>query len=166
MRAALLILPLALAACAKSDIEQQKEDEAAVAAVEAAQNRLPPIKPVALQSLLAGDRGRMDGGSGRCSYGFAVPQRSDPIFVTMGSFGWIKVAGVLIKLAGDVGSEPGPARTWTHYTGLDMTLRILPGDSSVAPRASNGADRPVRLVVRDVWDREVLTENLVQACTS
>ena len=166
MRAALLILVLALTACGKSDEQRKEEDKRDVAAVEAAQNRLPPIEPVALESLLPEDRGRIDAVGGRCSYALAQPHRTDPLLVTVGSFGWIKIGGALTKLAADTGSDPGPARTWTQYTGLEISLRILPAGSSDAPAESAAMRRPVRVIVRDAWDRVLLTENLVQACTS
>ena len=166
MRTTLLILVLTLTACGKSDEQRKEEDKKDVAMVEAAQNRLPPIKPVALGSLLPEDRGRIDAVGGRCSFAFAVPDRSDLILVTMGSFGWIKLGGALTKLAADTGSDPGPARTWTHYTGLEISLRILPAGSSDAPAGSAAMRRPVRVIVRDALDRVLLTENLVQSCTS
>ena len=130
------ILGLALAACGPSAEQQRKSDDRDVAAVEAAQNRLPPTKAVALQFLAPADQARMDGAGGRCAYGNGGAQQTDPVLVTMGSFGWIKVRGELTKLAADSGSEPGPVRTWTHYTGQEITLRVLPDESSAAPNDS------------------------------
>ena len=166
MRATLLMLVLALTGCGKSDEQREKEDARDVAMVKAVQNRLPPIELVVLQSLLPADRGRIDAVGGRCSYALAKPEATDPVAVTVGSFGWIKITDELLKLAADTGSEAGPAQTWTHYTGREISLRFLPGEASGAQANSAAMRRSIRMVVRDSWDRVILTENLVQACRS
>jgi hypothetical protein len=164
IRSALPALALTLAACGQSAEQQRKDDDRDVAAVEAAQNRLPPTEAVALQFLLPADQARMDGVGGRCIYSNGETSRTDPVLVTMGSFGWIKVKGELIKLAADSSSDPGPVRTWTRYTGRENTLRILPAESRVAPSDSARTRQQVRLVVRDAWDREVSAATLLQDC--
>ena len=155
---------MALAACGPNAEQQRKDDDKDVAAVEAAQHRLPPTEAVALQLLLPEDQARMDGVGGRCAFSNREAAQTDPVLVTMGSFGWIKVKGELIKLAADSGSEPGPVRTWTRYTGRENTLRILPAETRTAPSDSIRTRQLVRLVMRDAWDREVSAADLVQDC--
>ncbi len=168
MRKLTLIAVFLLAACGKNPAEQLREDDQAVAAVNAAQNRLPPVQPFVPEFLSSEDMARMDGAGGRCSYHFPGPHgRSNFVLVTMGSFGWIKNDSELIKLAADTGSAGAPARTWTHYTGRNLTLRIdNPRPSMHAPPNSHAlVEDLVTLTVRDQYDRAIFREELAQDCT-
>lgn len=166
MRKLTLIAVLLVGACGKDPVQQRREDDQAVAAVNAAQNRLPPLKPLRLQQLTSEDLGRMDDVGSRCTLpadptGPAIPQ-----IVTMGSYGWIKLDGELIRLAADTSSQPGYGKTWSRYTGKELTLRIEPAESPAAPATAKDVHRLVRLTVRDAWQRVIYETSAWQACTA
>lgn len=108
----------------------------------------------------------MDDVGSRCTLpvdpdGHAIPQ-----LVTMGSYGWIKLDGELIRLAADTSSQPGYGKTWSRYTGKQLTLRIEPTESRAAPVTANGVHRLVRLTVRDAWQRVIYEKSVWQACAA
>lgn len=153
MRRAILALTLLAAACGPSPEDKAREDAAAIAAVNAAQNRLPPIKALSLEQFTPGDFARMDDTGASCA--FYAETRA--IAMARPSYGWIKLEGELMRLVSDSGSATGPLGTRTHYTGRALSLRIEPSDAtavdSVEPRQAGSA----RLVVYDSWDRAVFT---------
>lgn len=160
MRCSLVLLAL-LSACGQSKEGRARDDAAAIAAVKAAQNQLPPIRLIVPEALLPDDLGRIDASGGRCS--LVLPSGAAPVLVTMGSYGWIKLDSELIKLAADIGSDHGPVRTWSHYVGKQITLRVEPADTDTAP-GSGPVRHRVKLVVRDAWDRIVFAADGAQAC--
>jgi hypothetical protein len=165
MRKLTLIAVLLVAGCGKDPVQQRREDDQAVAAVNAAQNRLPPPKPFRPEPLTVEDLARMDDVGARCILpadpaGPAIPQ-----LVTMGSYGWIKLDGELIRLVADTAGQPGNNRTWSRYTGKELTLRIEPAEARAAPITANGVHRRVRLTVRDAWQRVIFETTVWQACS-
>lgn len=164
MRAVTLLLLSALAACGQSAEEKRAADDADVAAVKDAQNRMPPLLPVKPEVLMDGDMARIDASGPGCivlmGQGPAVP-----VLVTVGSFGWLKLDGTILKIAGDSGSDRGPADTWTHYTGKQTSVRIRFESGDSAPTSAPGEDHVVTLTMRDAYDRVIYRGQGMQTCS-
>lgn len=162
LAAVLLLLP---AACGPSESERRAQDQAAVAAVKAAQNRLPPLVPLKPESLLDEDIARVDASGPGCLVRLGEGL-APPVLVTVGSFGWLKLDGAIVKLAGDSGSERGPVDTWTNFTGKIVTLRLgYPGGGAKAGDPA-AASRAVTLTLRDPYGRVVYRGAGMQSCSS
>ena len=151
MRHAVLVLTLLAAACGPSPEDKAREDAAAIAAVNAAQNRLPPIKALSLEQFTPGDFARMDDTGASCA--FYAETRA--IAMARPSYAWIKLDGELIRLVSDSGSANGPLGTWAHYTGRALSLRIEPVGAAKADSTQPRQAGPAQLVVTDSWDRAV-----------
>lgn len=164
MRAVLLLLLPALAACGQSAEEKRAADEADVAAVEAAQKRMPPLAPMRPQMLLEEDIARIDAAGPGCVLRIGEGL-SPPVLITVGSFGWLKLDDEIVKVAGDSGSERGPAQTWTRYSGKQATLRIGFNDGDIAPSGAPGEGHAVTLTMRDAYDRVVYRGQGMQTCS-
>lgn len=164
MRAGLLLLLPALAACGQSAEEKRAADDADVAAVKAAQKRMPPLAPIRPEVLLEEDVARIDAAGPGCILRMGEGL-SPPVLITIGSFGWLKLDGEIVKVAGDSGSERGPAQTWTHYTGKQATLRIGFEDGEVQPTGASAEGRAASLTVRDSYDRVIYRGHGIQTCS-
>ena len=165
MRWMVSLLLLALAACGPSAEQRRAADEADVEAVKAAQNRLPPLEPVQPDPLMQEDIARIDASGPGCMVRLGEG-RAPPIFVTVGSFGWLKLDGAMIKVAGDSGSERGPADTWTRYTGKQATLRLEYARGDVPPTGLEERSRVVIVTMRDPYDRVIYRGQGVQTCAN
>lgn len=158
-------LLLLLAACGQSAEERKAADEADVEAVKAAQNRLPPLEPTKPEPLMQEDIARVDASGPGCMVRLGEGM-APPIFVTVGSFGWLKLDGAIIKVAGDSGSERGPADTWTRYTGKYATLRLeYPGGDVVATEDETSS-HAVIVTMRDPYDRVIYRGEGMQTCSN
>jgi hypothetical protein len=164
MRAAIVLCLFALVACGKSAEDRRAEDAADVAAVEAAQNRMPPLNPVKPEPMLDADIARIDATGPGCMLR-AGQGLVPPVLVTVGSFGWLKIDGTMLKVAGDSGSDRAPSDTWTHYTGKQVTLRIEYPGASAAATSAEDSSRPATLTLRDAWDRVVYRGEGTQSCS-
>ena len=166
MRKAVLALALIAAACSPDPAQQAREDAAAVAAVNAAQNRIPPLKALALEQLSPGDFARMDDKGASCAFYLGTVPEAHALMVSRPSYGWIKVNSELMRLISDSGSSTGPLGTRSHYTGADLTARIEPGN---AGRMASDEPRQIvsaQLIVRDRWDRVVFAAAGEQRCAA
>lgn len=153
MRFVVPLLVLALSACGQSEPGRKAiSDEEAIAAVEAAQNRLPPIKEIVPQPLTRADFARIEPGPA-CSFRPDADLAGDPLMHSGKSLAYLKIDGELIKLASDPGGPELPLGTWQHYVGKSVTLRIeWPGGAG--KRVDVDRRRwPARLVLRDPIDR-------------
>lgn len=165
MRWMVSVLLLALAACGQSAEQRRAADEADVEAVKAAQNRLPPLEPIQPEPLMQEDVARIDASGPGCMVRLGEGM-APPIFVTVGSFGWFKLDGEMIKVAGDSGSEHGPAQTWTRYTGKQATLRLEYAPGDVSPSGLDERSRTVIVTMRDPYDRVIYRGQGVQTCST
>lgn len=155
IREAVLILALMLGACGQSPEEMAREDEAAVAAVKAAQNRIPPPSALSPEQFGPDDFARMDDHGASCAFYLGSVPDARAVLMARPSYGWIKLEGDLLKLVSDSGSDAGPLGTWTRYAGKDISIRI---EHKRADRVASEAPRqeaPAQLMVRDRWDRVV-----------
>lgn len=158
-------LLLALAACGQSAEQRKAADEADVEAVKAAQNRLPPLEPAQPEPLMQEDIARIDASGPGCMVRLGEGL-APPIFVTVGSFGWVKLDGEMIKVAGDTGSEHGPADTWTRYTGKQATLRLEYRSGDVSQAGLAERSNRVTVTMRDPYDRVIYRGQGVQTCST
>lgn len=155
MRAALLLMLVTLTACGPSAEEQAREDAEAIAAVNAAQNRIPPIKALAPQQFTAEDFARMDDKGASCAFYLGSAPEARAIMVARPHFGWMKVDRELIQMTSDSGSGAGPLGTYTRYAGRENTVRI---EAQNPDRMGSTAPQqviPGQLMVRDRWDRVI-----------
>ncbi len=159
------VLLLMLAACGQNARERKAADEADVEAVKAAQNRLPPLQPARPEPLLQEDMARVDASGPGCMVRLGEGM-APPVLITVGSFGWLKLDGAIIKVAGDTGSERGPNDTWTRYTGKYATLRLefLPVDGVAT--GTEIRSHPVILTMRDPHDRVIYRGQGLQTCST
>lgn len=166
MRTAVLALALFFAACSPDPAQQAREDAAAVAAVNAAQNRIPPLKALGLEQLAPEDFARMDDTGASCAFYLGTVPQATALMVARPSYGWIKIDSELLRLISDSGSTAGPLGTRNHYTGKELTVRIEPrsADSAISrePRQIVSA----QIIVRDRWDRVVFAAAGEQRCAS
>ena len=151
MRRAILALTLLAAACGPSPEDKAREDAAAIAAVNAAQNRLPPVKTLSLAQFTPDDFARMDDTGASCAF-YA---ESRAIAMARPSYGWIKLEGELIQLVSDSGSAAGPLGTYSRYTGRALSLRIEPAGAAAAATMQTRLEMPAMISVFDQWDRVV-----------
>ncbi|WP_309623187.1 hypothetical protein [Novosphingobium sp.] len=152
MRRAVLVLTLlSAAACGPSPEDKAREDAAAIAAVNAAQNRLPPIKALALEQFTPADFARMDDTGASCAF----YSETRAIAMARPSYGWIKLDGELIRLVSDSGSQVGPLGTYSHYTGRALTMRIDPAGAAAEATNQTRLAMPAMISVHDQWDRVV-----------
>ena len=84
----------------------------------------------------------------------------------MGSFGWVKLDGAIIKVAGDSGSEHGPVDTWTRFTGKQVTLRLEYPSGPVPQAGQESQSHPLTLTMRDPYDRVIYRGQGTQTCST
>ncbi len=165
MRTIVVVMLLALAACGEDPQAKRAADAADVAAVKAVQNRMPPLAPIQPEPLLAADVARIDATGPGCVVRLGEGL-APPVLVAVGSFGWVKLDGMMLKVAGDSGSDRGPSDTWTRYSSKEATLRVEYPGATAVPTGKAGASSPVTLTMRDAWDRVVYRGEGIQTCSS
>ncbi|MGB7655692.1 MAG: hypothetical protein WBL74_09440 [Novosphingobium sp.] len=166
MRKAALALAVYAAACSPDPAQQAREDTAAVAAVNAAQNRIPPLKALGLEQLSPEDFSRMDDTGASCAFYLGTVPQAHALMVARPSYGWIKIDSELIRLTSDSGSNASPLGTRSHYTGKDLTVRIEPRSADSAASHEPRQIVPAQLIVRDRWDRVVFAAAGEQRCAA
>jgi hypothetical protein len=162
MRAAVLVLSLLIAACGQSPEDKAREDAAAVSAVNAAQNRLPPLKALALERFMPDDFARMDDTGASCA--FYSEDRA--MAMARPSYGWIKLEGELLQLVSDSGSTAGPLGTYSRYTGRKLSMQIEPAGAASVGALQTRQTMPAILSVSDQWDRTVFVLGGYIRCAS
>jgi hypothetical protein len=71
----------------------------------------------------------------------------------------------MIKVAGDSGSEHGPADTWTRYTGKQATLRLEYAGGGVPATGLEARSHAVIVTMRDPYDRVIYRGQGIQTCS-
>lgn len=147
---AALIAVLSLSACNRpSPDEREAADAQDVAAVEAANKRLPPAKPLTPQPILFPDiRAASLYGPG-CAF-VAQGGGLGAIVMTQAKRAAIKPAEEVVILAADPGSTQMPNGTWSHYVGKEHALTLT--RQSECSDASNWTGK---LVITDARDQVV-----------
>ena len=151
----LLALVLLASACGPelSPAQKAAEDAKAVAMVEAAQDRHPPLRPLAPQPLTAQDieRGQLFG----AGCGFEPAGGTQPILLARAKRAVMKLEQRPTSFASDPGGVQLPLGTWEHYVGKGLSLRIAKAEGNGLGGGDEAMQWPARLTVRDQYDRIV-----------
>lgn len=151
---ALLLAVLLLSACADepSADEQQRIDDAAVAAVEAANAQVPPIEELRPQIITDADVAEAGIEGAHCTY---MPgTNSSPRLIVRKLDAYLKLDGDMIRLAADSGSLELPGGTRTTYNGRAMVVRLtMEGDQGT-------------ITIDDPYGREVYAVTGSVACVA
>ena len=139
-----------LAGCQQESAEAEgpePSDAQAVAAVEAAQERKPPIQLTALQPIPRADIDRYNLHDFGCN--LVRPQDGgDPLVIVNDGRAMVRVEGDVLPLAADVGGQQLGSRAWQYYVGKKYALSLKPMAGATLP-AEGTAE------LRDAWGRVV-----------
>lgn len=148
-RSALIFLGLlGLAGCE----EKEPTDAEAVAAVEAAQDMKPPVKPLALQPILYPDITKYKLHGTGCAF-VADGGGIGAVLLAQDKRGAIKVGDALLVLAPDAGSAKMPEGSWSRYTGKANALTLTA--TSPVTALGTGKQFKGKLVITDAYERPV-----------
>ncbi len=149
IRAALLLPPAILIGCSGADVTapgNTAEDDQAIAAVEAAQKRMPPAVFVTLQPISA---------SSDLPCAFNVPASvKPPVFRFGPGAGTVMIDGVVKAFAADSGSIEIYPGVRQQYDGKEFSLQIQLDADDPANRG-NANYWPAKLTITDRYDRPV-----------
>lgn len=148
----LLGLTLLLAACADepSAEEQQRIDDAKVAAVEAANAMPPPVEDLRPEIITDADIARVGIEGAHCTYMPGV--NSSPRLIVRPLDGYLKLDGDMVRLAADSGSLELAGGTRTTYNGRAMVVKLaMEGDQG-------------SITIEDAYGREVYAVNGSVTC--
>jgi hypothetical protein len=142
--------------------EKKAADDRAVAMVEAAQDRHPPIQPLAPQAFTPKEIEEQGLAASGCT--LERPGETQPIALLRPQRALMKLAGRPMVFASDPGGPQGPLGTWEHYVGKGLSMRLErePGDGIRAGR--DALQWPARLTVRDEFDRIVYVTSGLLRC--
>lgn len=159
-------LGLLLSGCSQEPTEEQlaakaREDEVAIASVEAAQ--VPPPRPVKLSAITFQDVERENMFGAGCNFA-SVGDADEPFAIAQGEGGFLKVDSRIERFAPDAGSAELPYNARERYTSTTRSFR-LQMDSAVGRQSgSETVDYPGRLTVSDDRDRVVYQADGVVQC--
>ncbi|MFM2372336.1 MAG: hypothetical protein RIS85_2058 [Pseudomonadota bacterium] len=148
-RIALISLTLlGLAACS----EKEPTDAEAIAAVNAAQDGKPPVKPLDPQPIHYPDiKGHKLHGTG-CAF-VATGGGLGAVLLAQDERGIIKLNGEVVILAPDTGSAKMPKGSWSRYTGKANALTLTATGPVTAVGGAEEFDGKV--VITDAFERRV-----------
>ena len=134
--------------------EKAAADARDIAMVEAAQERHPPLQPLAPQ-LFSPQEIEQQAVAGVC--GFERRGETQPIALLSPPRALMKLGDRPEVFASDPGGPQGPLGTWQHYVGKGRSMRVErePGDGTTTGREA--LEWSARLTVRDEFDRIVFT---------
>ena len=163
LRLTALAALILLSGCGRllSPEEQKRRDAEDVAAVEAMQKVMPPIKPIALQPITLAEITAKNLSGAGCSFGKTSAQ---PLALALVGRAVIKVDDATELLISDNGGNKLEAGAWEHYLGKvhTLTLKRVPGPGT--PGAAKSTEYAGELIVRDAWDRNVYSAQGVLNC--
>lgn len=158
-------LAVLLSACSQEPTEEQlatkaREDEAAIASVEAAQT--PPPQPLNLSTITFADVERENLFGAGCNF-TATGSATEPIAIAQGEAGYLKVDNRIERFAPDPGSARLPYNARERYTSTTRSFRLQFDTNDAQGSGYETVDYKGKLTVRDERDRVVSeTEGLVQ----
>ncbi len=158
IKAALLLPAILLVSCSKIDViapTSAAEDAQAIAAVEAAQQRLPPVDFVTLQPIPASD-------GQPCAFNFSASAKP-PIFRFGPDAGQVMIDGNVKSFAVDHGSIEVYPGVRQQYDSKEFSLQ-LQHDVDDADNRGNAHRWPAKLTISDSHDRMVLLAMGVVTC--
>ena len=138
-----------LVSCSSGEVitpSNAAEDDQAIAAVQAAQKRLPPVKFVTLQPISAS-------GDLPCAFNFPASAKP-PIFRFGPDTGKVMVDGIVKRFAADRGSIEVYPGARQQYDGKEFSLHIQLDADDPANRG-NGNYWPAKLTMSDRHERPV-----------
>jgi len=151
MRATLPFVLALLTACHQEDaLEKRREDDRAVAMVQAAQHVAPPIAPLVPEAV---------GALGRCRFTDPARAAGKPILVAGPDHAMIRSDGQIEVLASDTGSTRLVQGFWTRYTGKRHALKLEPVPTRDVPTPAGFSSAPhqtAALTITDANERKVL----------
>ncbi len=146
----LLGLTLLLAGCADepSAEEQQRIDDAKVAAVEAANSMPPPLEELRPEIITDEDIARVGIEGAHCTYMPGV--NSSPRLIVRPLDGYLKLDGDMVRLAADSGSLELAGGTRTIYNGRAMVVRLTMSETEGSVTIEDAYGREVYAVTGTV----------------
>ena len=123
--------------------------------VEAAQDRHPPVQRLAPQPITFTDLEAANLSGAGCGFTPTSGEGLDPVLYTDSVRGVLKLAGEIVTLAADSGSEEFPYGSRERYTAraMELVLSRAPGEGT--PSGEEAMRWPGTLTVRDQWGRTV-----------
>jgi hypothetical protein len=155
---ALLISAMWMTGCSKAAVISPSvaaEDARAIAAVEAAQLRLPPVDFVTLQPISESD-------GQPCAFNFSASARP-PVFRFGPDAGRVVIDGNVKSFAADHGSVEIYPGVRQEFDGTEFSLQ-LQHDVDDAANRGNAHRWPAKLTMRDRYERPVLLGMGVVTC--
>lgn len=146
--AVLSAMVLGLASCS----DKEPTDAEAIAAVEAAQDGKPPVKPLALQPILYPDISQNKLHGTGCAF-VAEGGGLGAVLLAQDKRGVIKYGDHIQVLAPDAGSARMPKGSFSRYTGKENAV-TLTADGPVAPVGTTEQFKG-RMIVTDAFERPV-----------
>jgi hypothetical protein len=146
--AVLSAMVLGLSSCS----DKEPTDAEAVAAVEAAQDGKPPVKPLALQPILYPDISQNKLHGTGCAF-VAEGGGLGAVLLAQDKRGVIKYGDHIQVLAPDAGSARMPKGSFSRYTGKENAV-TLTADGPVTPVGTTEQFKG-RMIVTDAFERPV-----------
>lgn len=166
MRAGILVIVGALlASCAKEEptpAQQAREDEADIAAVEAAQ--VPPPTPVEPAKITYPDIEKNDMFGAGCS--FAPGTSLAAVAIAQPARAFMKLEGKIEIFAPDGGSGDLPLGAKGKYTAGAWSFVLDLASTEGTPSGSEGMNYPARLILRNARDQIVYEASGTAQCGS
>ncbi len=155
---------LLTAACGQEPTAAEKAaaDNRAVAMVEAAQNRHPPIQPLGPQAFSPREIEEQNLTASGCA--FEGEGETQPIVLLRPQRALMKLAERPAVFASDPGGPQGPLGTWEHYVGKGLSMRVEKAAGDGITAGQDALQWPARLTVRDEFDRIVFTTSGLLRC--
>jgi hypothetical protein len=145
---ALFAMALSLGSCA----DDAPTDAEAIAAVEAAQDGKPPVKPLALQPILYPDISQNKLHGTGCAF-VAEGGGLGAVLLAQDKRGVIKYGDHIQVLAPDAGSAKMPKGSFSRYTGKENAV-TLTADGPVKPVGTTEQFKG-KMIVTDAFERPV-----------
>jgi hypothetical protein len=156
---ALIVLALLVAACGSepSPEEKARSDAAAVATVQAAQDRHPPMQPITPEPITFEDIEQHGLFGAGCSFLPDGTQVDRPVVLTLPQKGVFKLGGKLMVLAANSGSAELPYGSRAKYAGRTHALRLAEEGGDDAPSSGKMGRWRGSVIFTDQFERPVFT---------
>lgn len=164
MRGVILMTVALVAGCGetgKSAAQRERDDEKAIAEVEAAQT--PPPDVVAPQRITDEERARYQLSDSGCAFAVNNPELGAQAILQM-NVGYMKFDGAMERFAPDAGAGDGPAGTSTRYDGGRHGLSVSFDQAQAAKAAGDTISVPTRITLQDGRKRTVYVAEGTSLC--
>ncbi len=155
-RAALLLLPIALAACGEDPPPERNSPEAErdIALVRKANGAQPPRREVTPEPIQFEDIEANDMFGLACSYAPGTSLNTRVVAREEDAF--MKIEGEVLRFAADPGTRELAAGTRSHYLGREYSLRLqIEGEGRPARNATEVTEYDGTVSLYDRWGREI-----------